>query len=108
MLINSYILVIWLHFIADFVLQSDKVAMNKSKDTNCLIWHCSIYGMVMLIFGPTFAIINAVLHFITDYVTSRITSYFWITNQRHWFFTTIGLDQAIHMSCLFLTLKYIQ
>ena len=108
MLINDCILIIWIHFIADFVLQSNKVAINKSKDIKCLVWHCFIYFVAMLVFGPTFALINAILHFITDYVTSKITSYLWITNQRRWFFITIGLDQAIHITCLFITLKYLQ
>ena len=108
MTINSYILIIWAHFIADFVSQSDEVAINKSKDINCLVWHCSIYGIVMLIFGAKFALINAVLHFFVDYVTSRITSYLWMKEQRHWFFVTVGFDQAIHLTCLFLSMKYIQ
>ena len=107
MIINNYILIIWIHFIADFVLQSDKVAINKSKDIKCLIWHCAIYYIAMLVFGPEFALINGVAHFVVDFITSKITSYLWITNRRHWFFTMVGLDQAIHMTCLFLSVGYI-
>jgi hypothetical protein len=42
-----------------------------------------------------------IMHFITDAITSRTTSYLWQKGERHWFFVVIGLDQAIHMTTLF-------
>ena len=104
----NYILIIWIHFIADFILQSDKIAINKSKNIKYLFYHCFVYSIPMLLFGWKFAIINGVAHFLVDFITSKITFYLWNINQRHWFFTTIGLDQAIHITCLFITLKYLQ
>jgi hypothetical protein len=50
-----------------------------------------------------FAVVNSALHFVTDFCTSRATSALWKKDQRHWFFVVIGLDQAIHMTCLFVT-----
>ena len=104
---NIYIAIIWVHFLSDFILQSNKMAMNKSKDVNYLIFHCIVYSIPLFIFGWEFAIFNSILHFFVDYITSKITSYFWIINQRHWFFVTIGFDQALHLTCLFLSISYI-
>ena len=94
---------IWIHFIADFMMQSDRIALNKSKSNLILLQHVAIYGIFLLPFGLVFALVNTVLHFITDYCTSRATSALWKNNQRHWFFVVIGLDQAIHMTCLFVS-----
>ena len=94
---------IWLHFVADFILQSDSVAKGKSKSNNVLAYHVAIYTLPFLLFDPVFGLVNGFLHFITDYCTSRATSYLWQKNERHWFFVVIGLDQAIHMTCLVLT-----
>ena len=34
---------------------------------------------------------------------SRSRQALWKKGERHWFFVVIGLDQAIHMTCLFAT-----
>ncbi len=102
-----FIAIIWVHFLSDFILQSNKIAINKGKNIKYLIIHCIIYSIPFFIFGWKFAIINGILHFIIDYVTSKITTHLWLINQRHWFFVTIGFDQALHLTFLFLSMKYI-
>jgi len=98
------ILVFWLHFLADFILQTDRMALNKSHSFKWLSVHAATYGIPFLLIGWKYAIINAAYHWCVDAVTSRCTSYLWQKNERHWFFVVIGLDQSIHMTCLFLTL----
>ncbi len=105
---NLIYLVIWLHFISDFILQTNYVALNKSKYLNCLLLHCGIYSVPFLILGVEYALLNGILHFIVDYFTSSLTSYFYATDKRHWFFVTIGCDQAIHMTCLIATMGFIK
>jgi len=103
MTLSIALALIWIHFIADFMMQSDRVALNKSKDSKILLWHVALYGLFLLPFGLIYAVVNAALHFVTDFCTSRATSALWKKNERHWFFVVIGLDQAIHMTCLFAT-----
>lgn len=105
-MIGSILALIWLHFIADFVLQTDKMAINKSSNNLWLGFHVLVYTTVLLLFGWQFALLNGVAHFLTDWITSRVTSYLWKKEKRHWFFTVIGLDQAIHMTTLILIFNY--
>ena len=100
------ITILILHFIADFVLQSSWMAVNKSKNNLALFLHVTVYAMVFSVFGFLYAVVNAFMHFIIDYVTSRITSKFWAEQKYHLFFVTIGLDQTLHFICLFSTYVY--
>ena len=100
---HPLVILIWMHFIADFVFQTDKVAINKSKCNKTLLWHVSLYSIPFFWFGGAFAVTNAIAHFLTDFVTARATSWLWQNEQRHWFFVVVGFDQAIHVTTLFVT-----
>ena len=93
-------ILIWLHFIADFVLQTDKMAIKKSASMKFLGLHCLTYSVPMFFMGWQFAVPNGLAHFGVDFVTSRLTGQYFSTKNRHAFFVTIGCDQAIHMSFL--------
>ncbi len=99
----AMIALVWVHFVSDFVLQTDAMAINKSKSSRWLALHVGIYSLCLLPFGWRFAIINAAAHFATDWVSSRASSRLWQANERHWFFVVIGADQALHLSALVLT-----
>lgn len=101
------IILIWFHFICDFLLQSDKMATNKSSSNRWLGLHVAAYSVPFLWFGWRFALVNGVAHFLIDWLTSRGTSWLWKQEERHWFFTMIGFDQAIHMTTLALTYQWL-
>ena len=100
-------IIIWLHFIADFVLQSDKMAIHKSSSVKFLGLHCLVYSFPLLFMGWQFAVVNGVAHFAVDFGTSRLTGHYFSVKKRNAFFVTIGCDQAIHMSFLVGTLLWL-
>ncbi len=115
-----------IHWIADFVLQNDWMALGKSKRWLPLLTHTSIYSACFIGFGWKFVGITFLLHTLTDYFTSRITSKLWFMRDhgedpasgwrltqylswnRHYFFVMIGLDQLIHVVTLIWTLNFLQ
>lgn len=72
----------------------------------------SAVGTILSAFFPVaigyfivlWAIINGILHFVTDAITSRITTKLWLKNDMHNFFVIVGLDQLVHYICLFVTM----
>lgn len=119
------------HFVADWVLQSNWMALNKSKNWIALYFHVLVYtaafATALLIAGRigfigAFTAITFITHFVTDAITSRITSKLWFfgqvaggvnefyikePNTRYWFFVMIGLDQLIHYVTLAWTWRYL-
>lgn len=113
------------HFVADFLFQTDKMALNKSKSNEWLTKHALVYATPFALWGFTFAVVTFLTHWATDYITSRCTSkLFFFRNdaldgcdpplqtewrlvpwKRHWFFVVIGLDQLIHFTTLALTYR---
>ena len=102
------IMVVWAHWIGDFVLQSDQMARMKSKSNFWLLFHTGVYTVVLLaLFGWKYALINGVAHTVVDYFTSRFNAKMWEKKEIHWFFTGIGFDQACHYTILLLTIPTI-
>ena len=126
--VTTLLIILFAHWVADFLFQTDNMALNKSSSNKWLLYHTSVYTLVLgallagaytlglLVFPPEFAlsaisvtlggviflVTNMILHTATDWVTSRITSYFWQKELRHWFFVTIGFDQFLHAAALIL------
>ncbi len=118
------------HFVADFIFQSDWMALNKSKDNKALGVHCLIYSLCFVYLGLLFSLLTLLTHFTTDFLTSRLTSKLWFVDlrirsnnlekilrwpffakidlrKRHWFFVMIGFDQLIHYVTLALTYRFL-
>lgn len=106
------------HFLGDFILQTDQMAKNKSKHNNWLTAHTLYYtlplfplaGYIMVVdmsmMGFAFIFVNALFHFGTDYVSSRMSSKAWADGDVHHFFVIVGADQAIHMITLYSTFYF--
>lgn len=123
MLLFTFLAILTIHWVADFVLQSQWMASNKSKSFVALGAHVAVYtasifvGMLLylllyfnsfaLSFCLIWALVNGILHFGIDAVTSRITSYLWNKKDVHNFFVVIGLDQLLHQFCLFISFMYL-
>lgn len=115
--IYEVLTILFIHWFADFVLQTDKQAKGKSKNMNDLIDHTHSYSIIWLMVGSIyclyynlgpykavyFYLITFICHTATDYVTSRINSRLYDEGKRHTFFVSIGFDQWLHYVQLFLT-----
>jgi len=116
-----------MHWLADFVCQTNWQATNKCHDNDALSLHVLTYVSVFIgcgfilhawywivmdyntLFGYApwhwigFCVVNGAIHWVVDYFTSRLNSSLWKQGQIHDFFVSVGFDQFIHATCLFLT-----
>jgi hypothetical protein len=107
------VLILFTHFVADFIFQTEKQAVNKSKSNWLLTAHVATYGVGLSIFSLLWIdntlsafywiLCNMILHWITDFVTGRINAYLLRREMTNWFFVGVGADQFIHHLCLLLT-----
>lgn len=108
--------IIFTHWVADFVLQTNKQAKEKSKSNKQLTLHVLSYSIVWLLIANVysiitnnylvvslFPIITFICHWITDYFTSRLNTKLWNKGDVHNFFVNVGFDQVLHYIQLFLT-----
>jgi hypothetical protein len=124
--------IIFIHWIADFVLQTHWEAVNKSKNNKALLKHTIKYTLfwylcsslfcayqnhfghkTMMDFNWTpwivlFFPITFITHTITDYYTSRLNSKLWEKGDTHNFFVSVGFDQCLHYVQLFLTYYFLR
>lgn len=110
--VTALLLITWIHFIGDFVMQSDAMAKSKSKDFGTLLLHVGTYTLMIFpacLFIPSLKSgllwvgVNAILHLCVDFVTSRVSSRYFARGDVHNGFVTIGFDQMLHLACLTLT-----
>lgn len=128
--INIFVVIylLFLHWIADFVCQTDEMAQGKSKSWYHLLSHTITYscifwlgfgliGIIKMVFYHSslllsapilFGLITFVFHTTQDYITSRINSRFFSEKKTHLFFTSIGFDQLLHFIQLLLTYQLLK
>jgi len=109
--IEMFVYLLAVHWVADFVFQNDQMAQNKSTSNKWLSIHVGMYtavamlfsvsvfalgGRIMVVKVVTMWLLNAPLHWVTDYLTSRWSSRLYKAERRHDFFVVIGFDQLIH------------
>lgn len=131
-MLTAFIL-ICIHYIANFICQDQKWALNKSKSNLALVKHTATYTYVFMLiycfiyfFGGfsyeesifklkflLFFPITFLTHTAVDYITSRIVSkrfadkYLGSSIPNFGAFSIIGLDQVIHYGILFLTYHFL-
>lgn len=101
--LSTVILILFLHFIADFLLQPHWIASNKYKCGKEMAIHGTIYLLVLAHIDPAWALLNTLIHVIVDAWTSNVTHKLYEREKYGAFFKVIGLDQFIHTACLLLT-----
>ena len=111
-LVHAAVYLLFVHFFADFICQSDNMALNKSSNNKFLTIHILTYSSVLLLGSlpllvvfsfasiAGFVAMNAVAHWITDYFTSRLAGKLFKQGKRHEFFVVIGFDQFLHVAAL--------
>lgn len=134
MAVSTVLALLAVHFVADFLLQSDWMALNKSKRWDALTLHVAVYAACFLPFGIVFALVTFTAHFVQDAITSRINARFWffdmampvhwpsrrdpngpavphyaaLGGNRHWFFVGIGADQLLHYVQLVMLAEWLR
>lgn len=110
--LNALALIFTVHWIADFIMQDEQWALNKSKDNTVLLKHTITYSATWIlpvllytrsIVGTLlFVIVTFVIHTTQDYLTSRATSAKFAKKETGsaipnlGAFTYIGYDQLLH------------
>jgi len=112
------LIILFIHWVADFLFQTQKMAMNKSSDNYQLFLHVLVYSSVWFVVGIfffdffnvlLFTLATFILHFSTDYVTSRWTGFLYKRGKFYGFpsfFSVIGLDQFLHYLQLILCYEF--
>ncbi len=119
----TYLYIILIHWISDFVFQTRMMGENKGKSNFWLTLHVFTYSCWTFTGWALYSLFTTghyseqtylyatawifILHWLTDFITSRITGWFYINKNFYGFFTTIGFDQVLHYVQLFLIYNYI-
>mgnify|MGYP000152539775 CR=1 FL=1 len=94
------------HIVADFFLQNSWMAIGKDQRKGWalpLLAHCLVHLAValplILIVAPRFwfvAFIDFAIHITIDRAKGFVTSHFGVNQEHPWFWSLIGVDQALH------------
>lgn len=118
-----FLIILFTHFVADFVLQTDKQARGKGDGMGFynkhLFNHVGVYSLtwcivLLLFFGFNstldpllFVLITFVCHYITDWCTSRLSKPLFKKGDYHNGFVVVGFDQVLHYLQLYFTFQFL-
>lgn len=103
------------HWVGDFLLQSSKMAVEKSSSIKWLSLHVLVYGLTIGVFtlflfpiqvAVQYILVNMALHWVTDFFTSKMAAKY--QDNPRVFYPILGFDQMVHGLCLYLTYIHFQ
>ena len=114
------IIILGVHYFADFICQTREMATNKSSSLYWLSAHVFTYtSITTIIWFLCFILIKEppihgkiivqiflttfITHWVTDFITSILSSEAYKDNKIYKFFNIVGFDQFIHGTTLLLT-----
>jgi hypothetical protein len=106
---STAMLIFLIHFVADFCLQTEWMALGKSKYWSPLLAHIATYTAVCLLISPLFlpfwvailwSVTNGLCHLVVDYFSSRAMRRAREAGNNSRFFLLLGFDQLCHAWCL--------
>lgn len=113
---TDVLIILIAHTFADFWVQTDNQAINKSSSNAALLVHVTTYTNILIVcfvvltWNPVAAVllasVNGLMHLATDYVTSRVGKYYYAKEMRRRFFQVLGVDQFIHIAGLLFTYNF--
>ena len=114
---NTALLILSVHYFADFIVQTDWQAKNKSSRFDALARHVTNYTGIMFALSfvmwrnnplmACWAVANGIAHCVVDYFTSRTAKRFFSLGNYRGGFMVIGLDQLIHQTCLLWSWEFL-
>lgn len=112
-----------IHYIADYLFQTRRQGNGKASSLYLLGEHVftymNVFGIglcLMMVTGIApnivpdiwiFMCITFLLHFVTDFVTSKATKKLWAQKKEYATFAVMGLDQLLHTTGLVITWQLI-
>ena len=113
-----FIFLLFAHLLGDSAFLWPKLRKQKIESVWYLLKHVGIYTLVLLICCLLFlhlsfqqailySLINGVLHFIFDYVMTKIKLKYWKTDVYAGVLIFSGLEHVIHVSILLVTFYYL-
>ncbi len=114
---HALLIILVIHYLGDFVLQTHEQSQRKSSENKWLLYHTGTYSLIWLLAAwglysnflaaLVFATITFVSHTVTDWATSRVGKPFWTNGDYHNGFAVVGFDQVLHYVQLLLTHTYV-
>lgn len=109
------IVILWINYVTDFLMQSESQANNKHHSLFWLLSHVATYSLYfgvgiaalnyfIQIFIPInllwVILLNGASHFVVDFITSKFNANFYKKKNIRGFLKMIGFDMLIHTSIL--------
>ena len=97
------------HWIGDGLLQTEKMATQKSKSIYWLSAHVGAYILPFIVVFYNilgWVLLMAILHWIQDFITSRLNTHYLKTKNNSMFWNSIWTDQMIHYVIMFVSITY--
>jgi hypothetical protein len=126
--VGTLVLIFFLHFLADFILQPYWMKIEKSRRWEIMLFHIVIYSNVFFvglsfvynsILATSYALVNGFIHYLIDWASSRVISVsskdlkikegpepLYERVDMYYPIIFLGIDQYLHHICIIITWYY--
>ncbi|MEP7321888.1 MAG: DUF3307 domain-containing protein [Saprospiraceae bacterium] len=112
-MIPPVLFILFIHWLADFVLQTGHQAITKCNNLTSLLSHTLVYSLCWLVLWPMLGLntlffigITFLAHTFTDFFTSKLNSKYRLEKKERELFISVGFDQFLHYVQLILTYQF--